>query len=176
MKKVLLVSLLFVMLAGFAGAQSFTAVSYTPPPCTGAVFADVACPGPYADWIEALYNDGITSGCGTGIYCPSAPLTREQAAVMLERVLHAHDGNGGGAMFGGTFKCGDDVVFTYSCTVTVSDPNVSDGAIIVASYTKYTHGNSPIPIRTFDVANGSFKAELQPGGAANYLVLKPALQ
>ena len=38
---------------------------YTPPPCMG-IFADVACPGGFAvDWIEQLYNEGITGGCGS---------------------------------------------------------------------------------------------------------------
>ncbi|MBL8061663.1 MAG: S-layer homology domain-containing protein [Anaerolineales bacterium] len=35
------------------------------------------------DWIEALKNDGVTSGCGTGIYCPENAVTRDQMAVFL---------------------------------------------------------------------------------------------
>ena len=34
-----------------------------PPPCSG-VFADVACPSAFADWIERLAAEGITGGCG----------------------------------------------------------------------------------------------------------------
>jgi len=38
--------------------------SYTPPTCVG-VFADVSCPSGFAvDWIEQLFNEGITGGCG----------------------------------------------------------------------------------------------------------------
>ena len=35
------------------------------------------------DWIEALKNDGITSGCAIGLYCPENPVTRAQMAVFL---------------------------------------------------------------------------------------------
>ena len=43
--------------------------SYSPPTATG-VFTDVPV-GYWADkWIEQLAVEGITGGCGTGIYCP----------------------------------------------------------------------------------------------------------
>ena len=35
------------------------------------------------DWIEALKSDGVTSGCGAGIYCPESPVTRAQMAIFL---------------------------------------------------------------------------------------------
>ncbi len=53
-----------------------------PPPCTGA-FVDVPCPGPFTDWIEALAVSGITAGCGDGGYCPTEPVRRDQASVLL---------------------------------------------------------------------------------------------
>ncbi len=43
--------------------------SYVPPGCT-AVFPDVACPSLFADWIEQLFAEGITGGCGGGITAP----------------------------------------------------------------------------------------------------------
>ena len=50
-------------------------------------FTDTA--GNFAeDWIEALKNDGITSGCGAGIYCPDNPVTRAQMAVFLLKAKH----------------------------------------------------------------------------------------
>ncbi len=57
---------------------------YTPPACTG-IFSDVACPGPFTNWIEQLYNEGITGGCSTNppAYCPGDPVTRAQMAVFL---------------------------------------------------------------------------------------------
>ena len=55
---------------------------YAPPGCTG-TFADVACPSPFADWIEQLAAEGITSGCGNGNYCPDSSVTRAQMAAFL---------------------------------------------------------------------------------------------
>jgi hypothetical protein len=56
--------------------------AFVPPSCTG-IFEDVPCPGPFADWIEAFYNDGFTAGCGGGNYCPTSTVTRAQTAVLL---------------------------------------------------------------------------------------------
>jgi parallel beta-helix repeat protein len=61
---------------------------YVPPPCTPGVFADVACPSTFADWIEALANEGITGGCGGGNYCPTSPVRRDQMAVFLLKAEH----------------------------------------------------------------------------------------
>ena len=61
--------------------------SYTPPACTG-VFSDVPCPSLFADWIEDLYIEGITGGCGAGIYCPANPVTRAQMAAFLLKASH----------------------------------------------------------------------------------------
>ncbi len=55
---------------------------YVPPACTQ-VFTDVACPGPFADWIGQLVTEGVTAGCGSGNYCPASPVTRAQMAVFL---------------------------------------------------------------------------------------------
>ena len=60
---------------------------YAPPPCTG-VFADVPCPSPFADWIEALASEGITGGCGGGNYCPQNPVRRDQIAAFLLKAEH----------------------------------------------------------------------------------------
>jgi hypothetical protein len=58
--------------------------SYIPPACAG-IFTDVACPSPFADWIEELFNEGITSGCATNPlrYCPNNSVVRAQMAVFL---------------------------------------------------------------------------------------------
>jgi len=60
---------------------------YVPPGCTG-VFGDVACPGPFTDWIEQLATEGITAGCGGGNYCPDASVTRQQMSVFLLKAEH----------------------------------------------------------------------------------------
>jgi hypothetical protein len=63
--------------------------SYVPPACAG-IFTDVACaptPAFAVDWIERLFNEGVTGGCGAGIYCPDASVTRGQMAVFLTKTF-----------------------------------------------------------------------------------------
>ncbi len=64
---------------------------YSPPPCVG-IFADVPCETtPNADYIEDLYNKGITAGCHTDppMYCPEAAVSRAQMAVFLVKAKEA---------------------------------------------------------------------------------------
>jgi hypothetical protein len=53
-----------------------------------ATFEDV--PPNHWAWahVEAIYAAGITSGCGTRLYCPTTPVTRDQMAVFLLRGIH----------------------------------------------------------------------------------------
>jgi len=51
-------------------------------------FADVPLTEPFYGYIEAIYNDGITQGCGNGDYCPSYDVTRDQMAAFLIRALY----------------------------------------------------------------------------------------
>jgi len=60
--------------------------SYSPPTATG-VFGDVGLGHWAVRWIEQLAAEGITSGCGTGNYCPDAEVTRDQMAVFLVRTF-----------------------------------------------------------------------------------------
>jgi uncharacterized repeat protein (TIGR03803 family) len=62
--------------------------TYSPAACAG-IFGDVACPSPFADWIEQLYADGITGGCQASplLYCPASPSTRGQMAVFLVKTF-----------------------------------------------------------------------------------------
>lgn len=65
--------------------------TYALPSCQG-ILADVDCETtPNADWIEALYNEGITAGCGTSplCYCPDAIVTRRQMAIFLLKAREA---------------------------------------------------------------------------------------
>jgi photosystem II stability/assembly factor-like uncharacterized protein len=66
-------------------------VTFVPPPATGLVFNDVPGSSFAAAWIEALWPDGITSGCGAGNYCPTAELSRAEMAVMVLKALHGGD-------------------------------------------------------------------------------------
>lgn len=62
--------------------------AYAPPPATGTIFGDVPSQAFAADWIEQLFADGITSGCGGGNYCPGDPVTRAQMAIFLLRAKY----------------------------------------------------------------------------------------
>jgi hypothetical protein len=62
--------------------------SYSPPAATGPVFGDIPVSYWSASWVEKLYSDGITGGCGGGNYCPEATVTRAQMAVFLLRAKH----------------------------------------------------------------------------------------
>jgi len=58
--------------------------AYSPPPA-GGLFGDVTTDHWAAAWIEQLAAEGITSGCGTGLYCPESAVTRAQMAVFIDR-------------------------------------------------------------------------------------------
>jgi CSLREA domain-containing protein len=63
--------------------------SYTPPVVGNSTgFSDVPPNYWAAAWIKQLVAEGITSGCGTGTYCPEAPVTRAQMAVFLVRTFN----------------------------------------------------------------------------------------
>ena len=65
--------------------------AYAPPAASGTVFLDVPQNAFAASFIEQLYLDGITAGCGNNNYCPNDSVTRGQMAVFL---LRAHYGSG----------------------------------------------------------------------------------
>jgi hypothetical protein len=62
---------------------------YIPPTVGGSTgFNDVSADYWAAAWIKQLAAEGITGGCGTGIYCPENPVTRAQMAVFLVRTFN----------------------------------------------------------------------------------------
>jgi hypothetical protein len=80
MKRVIFLAL-FVALALTGQAYAYT--------CTGAVFNDVdAVSEPsFCAFIEEFATLGITSGCGSGNYCPDSVVDRGQMAVFFVRAL-----------------------------------------------------------------------------------------
>ncbi|MBL8063408.1 MAG: S-layer homology domain-containing protein [Anaerolineales bacterium] len=63
--------------------------AYTPPDVNGSTgFADVPVDYWAAAWIKQLAAETITGGCGSGVYCPSNPVTRDQMAVFLQRTFY----------------------------------------------------------------------------------------
>ena len=71
-------------------------------------FADVPPSEQFHSAIEKIFRAGITSGCGTGTYCPDDPVTRGQMAIFVAKAIA-----GGGAKIpvSGTFTSKP-----YSCT------------------------------------------------------------
>jgi hypothetical protein len=69
-----------------AGATVGYKLRVSPAPGT-ATFNDVPTNHPFFQYIEALAKSGITGGCGSGNYCPDAPVTRGQMAVFLAKGL-----------------------------------------------------------------------------------------
>ncbi len=60
------------------------------PPATTHTFSDMPVAGKewMEPWVDELYAEGITSGCGAGpMFCPENPVTRAAMAVFLLRAL-----------------------------------------------------------------------------------------
>ena len=87
--------LVFAANTSFDGSTTFGGVriryqlQVSPAPGT-ATFNDVPTSDPAFQFIEALVASGITAGCGSGNYCPDAPLTRRQMAVFMSKALGLH--------------------------------------------------------------------------------------
>ena len=64
-------------------------IDYLPPIAEG-LFSDMEGFTWAVDWIEALYQEGITSGCSLEPlrYCPEKPITRAELAVFLARAFN----------------------------------------------------------------------------------------
>jgi len=68
--------------------RSMYGSGYTPPSAEG-IFDDVPVTHWASDWIEQLYDEGITGGCSTDppLYCPDDLVTRAQMAVFIVRAF-----------------------------------------------------------------------------------------
>lgn len=56
---------------------------FDPGSCSSAFYADMTCADPLTQWVNELEAEGITDGCGSGNYCPTALTTREQMAKFI---------------------------------------------------------------------------------------------
>ncbi len=70
-------------MAAFLLKSKYVQLAYSPIPATGTVFGDVGTGTQFAAFIEELSREGITSGCGSGNYCPTNPVLRQEMAVFL---------------------------------------------------------------------------------------------
>ena len=57
------------------------------PPAASGDFPDVPVSNPFAPWVEALKDEGVTAGCGGGLYCPGQATRRGQMAVFLSKTF-----------------------------------------------------------------------------------------
>jgi hypothetical protein len=62
----------------------------SPAPAVATFPGDVPTTHPFFRFVEALAATGITGGCGAGLYCPDAAVTRGQMAVFLATALGLH--------------------------------------------------------------------------------------
>jgi RHS repeat-associated protein len=56
--------------------------------CVTPTFGDVPCADPDWGYIQKMYEIGITSGCGSGNFCPENPVAREEMAVFVMRTKY----------------------------------------------------------------------------------------
>ena len=73
----------------FASVEVWWKRSISPPPATP-TFNDVPTTHLYFRAIEALAASGITSGCGSGNFCPNQAVTRGELAKFLANALGLH--------------------------------------------------------------------------------------
>jgi len=72
-------------MAGFIILGRYGAIDFSALPGYSAaqIFSDVPPSSPFYAFIQEMAETGITGGCGSGMYCPDAALTRGQMAVFM---------------------------------------------------------------------------------------------
>jgi hypothetical protein len=84
------------------GGDNFT-YSSTP------YFSDVQSSAFGFQWIQKLFELGITAGCATNMYCPNNEVTRDEMAIFIVRAQL------------GLYLAGSPPLFTYSTTPYFAD-------------------------------------------------------
>jgi hypothetical protein len=79
------------------------------PPATycsaGSPFSDVASDSTWCKYVKRLYELGITTGCGSGNFCPDTTVTRDQMAAFLIRALYSENFTCTGGVAGAAVAC-----------------------------------------------------------------------
>jgi hypothetical protein len=73
----------------FRAGRILYALQVSPAPAT-ATFTDVPTTQPFFRFIEAFARAGITGGCGPGLFCPGANVTRQEMATFMAVALGLH--------------------------------------------------------------------------------------
>jgi len=113
-KAALLALAVAVVDSGPGQAGAMTAAQFEPAGCKES-FADVPASNDYCPWIEQLFADGVASTCAQGKYCPDAPVTRQQVALLLERAMR---GTATWEVDAGTLDGLDSSAFVTAATLT----------------------------------------------------------
>jgi hypothetical protein len=62
--------------------------AYVPPACSATLFTDVVCPGAqFVDFVNELALEGISGGCGGGLFCPLTATSRGQMAAFFVKAF-----------------------------------------------------------------------------------------
>ena len=123
--------------------------------------------------INAIAAAGITTGCGPGLYCPSAGVTREQMATFLARALHlAPVASGpftdtGGSIHAGAINAIAAAGITTGCSPTQFCPTHPVTRDQMATFLVRALKLSPSPsIPYTDLANTTHAADIAAIAAA----------
>jgi sugar lactone lactonase YvrE len=72
-------------IGGKQGSQAFTIRQ------AAGIFSDVVSTSAFGPYIYSIYKEGITKGCGTGLYCPTSNVTRGEMAAFIIRSIYRED-------------------------------------------------------------------------------------
>ena len=137
------------------GQPALTQSVYTPPACVpGVPFFDITCTTGFDSWIEQFGLDGITAGCGGGLYCPSTPVTRDQMAVFLEKAMR------------GTANWPPHTVLVFHHSAAEANSDINSGTELLSMVAAIPNSGSEAPSATnpwlvkvgpgiFDLGSGS---------------------
>jgi hypothetical protein len=107
-----------VPVSGNVGGQPYNCVSGGT-----SLFTDVQPMDNFCKSVHYIYGQNVTSGCGTGLYCPDDNVTRAEMAMFIARALFV--ANGGGPV---PETYGPDPVtgLSYSCDAAAPDLHFDD--------------------------------------------------
>jgi hypothetical protein len=80
-----------ILILALLSALSFWAVPPAFAQTSTVTFSDVPSSYWAYPFIEAIYNAGITIGCGSGDYCPSEDVTRDEMAAFIIRAVYGEN-------------------------------------------------------------------------------------